>query len=237
MKTIQLPAVGKEGGWANHLIHYLVGRVLADKCGAALETPPWIGQKLFKLYDPPITNPVPAIKPKDVGKPFDGVIALPPFFSLPHRIVDPCFKRSLVQKTFQWRIPRVPLVGSLPKVIHRRRGDFAKHGFPWVTTECLFEEAHNVCDRPRGFVFVSDDSPHQKQIADDPDFLEDFLIMVHAKNLFVYPRSTFSQMAGLLGNGQIWFPTFYTMGKTGVKFFKADPEKDCWFQDRNNELP
>jgi hypothetical protein len=85
---------------------------------------------------------------------------------------------------------------------------------------------------------VSDFAPHDTGLFRKPlSFLEDFQTLMMAKNVFVYPRSTFSQLAALMGDGNIYMPYDYGTGPTTCKFRLADPSQPVIFPTKNNSLP
>ncbi|NJO65433.1 MAG: hypothetical protein HC836_47270 [Richelia sp. RM2_1_2] len=51
MNVIQCTCLGKMGRFGNCLFQYAFARAYAEKYGAVLEVPEWIGEKLFGLKD------------------------------------------------------------------------------------------------------------------------------------------------------------------------------------------
>ncbi len=62
MNTMQMSALGELGRWGNQLIQYCFARAYAEKYGAILEVPNWIGTEVFDLNDAPISDPLPRTK-------------------------------------------------------------------------------------------------------------------------------------------------------------------------------
>lgn len=236
-RVLQLPAIGTEGRFGNWMLHYLAGRILAEQAGAVVQTPPWIGEELFQLKDERITHPVPRMRPQEVGLAWEGVAALPPFFDIPHRILDPMITRANVQRIFRWQERFTRNGDCHPLVaVHVRRGDYLTDGFPIVCEDDLLAEVVRFGFNPAAVWWVSEDRPRRGGEPGNPEFLVDFFVLMNARNVFVYPRSTFSQLAALLGNGNIYMPYGYRNGHTPCRFELHDPAKPCFFETRNNNL-
>lgn len=229
-KVIQLPAIANEGRFGNRLIHYLVGKCYAESIGATVEIPKgWIGETLFEIDEPHITTPAPLLRSFDA---FDGTVALPPFFNMPHRLVDPCLTRPTVHRLFKWKPGWVRVRKRERRAIHVRRGDFLlEPDFPVVSKSDM-----RLIGGPQARL-VSEDAPTNTGLFPKSlSFLEDFQTLMLADDVFVYPRSTFSQMAALLGNGNIYMPFDYRPGPTTCKFRMVNPEQPVIFPTKNNSL-
>ena len=222
-KVVQLPAIASEGRFANRLVHYIVGKCYAEAIGATVEIPNgWLGETIFEINDPHIN-----------GR--SGATILPPFFNLPHRLVDPCLTRANVKRFLRWRPGWVRVTRRDRAAVHVRRGDYMTDGnFPIVSEVDLCLEASrfgNQCE------LVREDKPQSTGLFPDGiDFLEDFQRLMTAENVFVYPRSTFSQVAALLGDGNIYMPFGYVAGQSSCKFKLADTEQPVVFPTKNNNL-
>lgn len=223
-KVVQLPAIANEGRFANKLIHYLVGKCYAESIGATVEIPKgWLGETLFDINEPYIQN-VSDLETK---------ISLPPFFNLPHRMVDPCLTRSTVKRLFKWRPGFIRVRCREVATIHVRRGDFlTEKDFPVIPEKELVAVSGVNLAR-----VISEDRPSNSGIFPrEWSFLEDFQTLMLSENVFVYPRSTFSQMAALLGDGNIYMPYDYQAGRTTCKFRLVDPNEPVIFPTKNNSL-
>ncbi|MFD2369936.1 alpha-1,2-fucosyltransferase [Brevibacillus sp. GCM10020057] len=60
--VITMSTLGHNGRFGNQLFQYAFLKVHAKKHQLAVETPSWIGQYLFGLYDPPITKKLPMVR-------------------------------------------------------------------------------------------------------------------------------------------------------------------------------
>jgi hypothetical protein len=54
-----MSSLGKLGRFGNQLLQYAFLKICAHKSGARIECPPWVGQTLFGLNDPPIAKQLP----------------------------------------------------------------------------------------------------------------------------------------------------------------------------------
>jgi len=225
-KIVQLPAIANEGRFGNRLIHYIVGKCHAESIGATVQIPRrWVGETIFEINEPYID-------------PGHEAVVLPPFFNLPHRLVDPCLTRKNVKRLLKWRKDFLRVTDKKEAAIHLRRGDFLHLAdFPVVPRLELLNSVKRVKNIKSPHV-VSESEPSRTGLFSKAlSFLEDFQTLMMAENVFVYPRSTFSQMAALLGDGNIYMPYDYGKGHTSCKFRLADPEEPVIFPTKNNSLP
>lgn len=234
--VIQLPALHSEGRFANRLIHYLVGRYLAEQNGGSVQVPHWIGELMFDLRDPYYTVERQPINGQALLDKLHGVVALPPFFACPHAVVDPVFTRAFVQRVLPWRTSWLTTAPSSRVALHVRRGDYLTDpAFPNIPLATL-RRALAQCGFPeRDTMFVREDQPGPAYGAPWPfEFLGDFQRLMRADNVLVYPRSSFSQMAALLGTGNIYMPKWE--GTTHLCYERHDDAKPAIFPVRNNQL-
>jgi hypothetical protein len=67
--VLTMSSLGQLGRFGNQLFQYAFLRICAEKTGASIECPPWIGQTLFGHHDAAISQRLePAIEYKDNGK-------------------------------------------------------------------------------------------------------------------------------------------------------------------------
>ncbi|MEM1168897.1 MAG: hypothetical protein AAGJ08_07420 [Cyanobacteria bacterium P01_H01_bin.35] len=57
--VLTMSYLGKLGRFGNQFFEYAFLKICAEKSGAQVETPPWIGQKLFGHNDAPISKQLP----------------------------------------------------------------------------------------------------------------------------------------------------------------------------------
>lgn len=214
--------------------------MLSEQFNAQLETPHWLGEDLFQLKDKPISKPGMPMLPTDVGKDWTGRMELPPFFHVPHRVLNPCLTRENVQRVFVWRSkydvkPKPCEISDV--AVHVRQGDFyTSPGFPVVPMSIIEDAVERAGFNPQTATWVIESKPHKSSLI-GPHWLYDFKLLEWAENVFVYPRSTFSQMAALLGNGNIYMPYNYELKASAVQFKSVNPDEPVVFPTKNNNLP
>lgn len=234
MNVIQIPAIGKHGRFCNWLLHYLTGKYYAERVGAKVATHHWIGRDLFDLDDLLIQKEEQPISGHTYLKPFNGTIALPPFFFLPFDLYSKCLTRTFVQKTLKWKPEFLsPYIPKVEAAVHVRRGDYSYlTDFPWIELPEICEALNRCGEDPDDVEFVREDEPHQIGVYPyGYEHIEDFQILMKAKRIYVYPRSTFSQVAALLGNGEVYMPFGWTKGKSIVNYKPVDTAKPILFCD------
>jgi hypothetical protein len=142
-----MQSLGRNGRFANQLFQYLFMRIAADRRGGTLQTPSWIGQDIFGLKDPPITNPgTTVVKDEEITDPdlylnsdrpigdhleFWGWFQFHSRHYRPHRdfirklfILHPELRHQFDGVIEQLRALKRPIVA-----VHLRRGDYGKGYF------------------------------------------------------------------------------------------------------------
>ena len=85
--VLTMTSIGQLGRFGNQLFQYACLRICAEKSGAKVECPPWIGQTLFRHTDAPISQRLsPAVELKDEGESLFDVI--PEFIPYLEKLAD-----------------------------------------------------------------------------------------------------------------------------------------------------
>lgn len=85
--VLTMSSLGQLGRFGNQLFQYALLKISAQKSGAKVECPPWIGQTLFGHNDVPISKRLPpAIECRDVGESLFDVI--PEFIPYLEKLAD-----------------------------------------------------------------------------------------------------------------------------------------------------
>lgn len=201
VKTIALRFMGRFG---NCMFQYAFARGYAEKHGLRLETDPWIGQEVFEINDPPVSNDFPRMKEEDIPLGMGDVSFLSyaqnqgcsDFYSK-HQVMD------WFRLNHRWK-NRMQINPFYP-VAHYRSGDYLKSGYPVVSMNSIRNSVQKfgydssimiVCEEG---LCLTPDLPLGLQ------FLDDFIIMMKADILF-RSNSTFSWWAGALGCGKVYSP-------------------------------
>jgi len=225
-RILQLPELnGSHGRFGNMLIWYGLGRWLCEKYGATLQTPQWPGEQVFQIDDPPIEG-APCVLLSWPFSPemevWEGrAILNTAEYSFPTDFSNEDFWRWLpFRKEFEY--PHE--FKEYACAIHVRRGDFLlSDKWPIVAESAMLKAAR---DAGREHVtIVSEEAPHRNP--NHPaklGWLEDFLILCHAKTLFVYPASSFSGCAARFNTGTVYIPHDYHNGPTECRWEKRQPQ-------------
>lgn len=202
--------VNLEARWGNSLFKYAFARAYAEKVGAELQTTPWIGQKIFRLSDPPIERQLPDRYDMDLEK-WDGETDINlTGWGLHQKCL--IYSRSQVREwfTFQTRIEEA--VARIPHhelAAHLRHGDFVTMEDYVAISRTSYMKACRDFNLPvQNLIFVSEDRPAIIPVLEQGGigFLADFVRLMRAKVL-LRANSTFSFWAGILGeNERIFAP-------------------------------
>lgn len=209
MTIINAALIGRFG---NQLFQYAYARALSEKAGSELRTPPWVGQQIFEISDPPIEG----------GEVLNGYC---------QNQESMIYTRAQVRAWFRFRwdvaarlMPTVPSDDYL--IAHRRVGDYAASGYVVVSKESYRRAAVKFEYNPDKLRFVSDETPGICESFPPPlDFLPDFYRLMCASVLF-RSNSTFSWWAATLGHNEVFSPV--------IRGFEGGKEQDVPFVRGNS---
>lgn len=200
---------------------YCYGRALAEKRGLTFSCPPWIGDKIFDLNEPPSSlrcgaDDADAIVITDYCQNQDSLI----------------YTRKQVRDWFRFKPEIQAKLDTIPTtaeiVAHRRVGDYPDLGYVVVSygsyISAMVEFGYgNVKDRE--LTFVTEEEPlRHPDFTGDLAFLPDFYQLMKAKVLF-RGNSSFSWWAATLSDAEVYAPV--VAGLVGGK------EQDCQFVKGN----
>lgn len=205
MKLVQISTLGRNGRFGNQLFQYAFARTYAEHVGAILETPPWIGQELFGLHDPPISCMLPQRHESEVPSRPDNWVAgvdLLGWFQIDRLLAS--VSQSAVRRWFtlqpRWQnwFPKKRLYYA---ACHLRQGDFSTDaGNYCIISRASYVRAirqfvpHDCCT-----LWVEEDSPEVCEgLPPELAFLPDFMTLWRA-DILLRANSTFSWWAGELG--------------------------------------
>lgn len=217
---IQMSCLGKLGRFGNQLSEYAYARSYAERMGAVLQTPPWIGQKLFVgIDDPPITDPFPQLGLEEEPMGRVNINLFGYFF----RKFEKEYTADQARKYFQIKpeiLAQYPPRQEKYIAAHLRYGDMVRHQKKlWLVPQISFIRAMLLEGiDPEKVVWVSEEA--------GKPMMEDFITLMRADTLFI-SNSTFSFWAGVLGKN----PTIYSpvLPKHRVGFTECDFEKKLLF--------
>lgn len=220
MNVIAVKFLGRFG---NQCVQYLYARAWAEKYGCQLQTEPWIGQKIFEIDDPQIAQGLPRRSELDVT---EGEVNIE-FRGYAQMQRCMIYTRRDAIKWLRFRphlLSNLTPYASNRVMAHRRLGDYFGYGYPVVSHESYIAAAKKyLCPEP---TFVSEETAVvDSNFTGELKMLPDFYRLMTASSLF-RANSTFSWLAGLLGNGNVYSPIIN--GKVGGQ------EHDCEFVAGNH---
>jgi hypothetical protein len=204
LSIIQIPTLGKKGRLGNWLNLYTFARRLAESSGAILETPDWVGRRMFDLKDPLIES----VRGRQFE--FEEKAIYHPTYSIED------FRRYLPMN------PHIKVLASIHApylAVHIRRGDFMISDlWPQVPLEVI-EAGVRGLDLPwEQADLYMEEKPHKTLLPLSEPYMIDFCEMVLAKHLVIYPASSFSGFASMLNENNVYLPYDYKFGKTHCKW-------------------
>lgn len=192
--------------WGNQIFRYCYARAYAEKHGAQLQTTPWIGQKVFRLSDPPIENPnLPKRYDMDLEQ-WQGETNIDlTGWGLHQKCLLYTRAQAREWLTFQsWIEDAVTRVPRHDLAAHLRHGDFITMADYVAVSRVSYMKACRDFDLPvQNMVFVSEDGPAVIPMLEQAGigFLADFVRLMRAQ-ILLRANSTFSFWAGVLGENQ-----------------------------------
>jgi len=204
---VTVSCLGRHGRFGNQLFQYAYARAYAEKLGAQLQTPDWIGRRLFKNINEPIMQQ-------------KGDIDLFGYFQDPEHLA--LLSRRKLKEWYQFIEP--PRVPRHELVFHKRRGDYLNHTnlYAIVSDESYTKEAARYgFDPARAVVF--DDSKNSDAY-NEANLVRDFYAMMTCQSLF-RANSTFSWWAATLGTCRVFSPKVESRtGWVDVEFTEGNAE-------------
>ncbi len=206
-----------QGRFGNQVLQWLFCRALAEKTGAELRCSPWIGDRIFQIDSVPYVGPeLPRFHEHSIIQ-----WSLLPS-GLRHDVefrgyaqMQSCMIYTKAQAQ-QWLLFRQEIAYVLLNcalrfsgdaiVAHHRKGDMIGYSYPVVSRMSYRRAAWHFFgeDCPLGYVSEEEPGPHEG-LPDDLAFLPDFYRLMRAPTL-MRANSSFSFVAGLLGNGLVLSP-------------------------------
>jgi len=232
---VQVSCLGRFGRFGNQLFQYAFARTYAEKIGAKLETPPWIGQFLFGLKDPPLSR---CLRTKHEGELSSGDpsawgtnVDLFGYFQNKYTSVH-----LSKGKLREWYTLTDDIKRMFPKspqpyaACHIRQGDYAttySSNFCTIDKVC-YERALEKFPPGMPVVWVEENkSVHNANLPEELSWLEDWMTVFNADIVF-RGNSTFSWWGATLGHAtKVYSPQ--VSGRTG-------PHSDVEFVEGNHPL-
>lgn len=237
---VQISTLGRNGRFGNSLLQYCFARTYAERVGARLETPPWVGQTLFGFADPPISCALPQLHESEIsGSPADwrANVDLYGWFQL--RKTMACMSREDARRWFTFKpewTNRFPKKHPRYAACHLRQGDFPTD--PGRYCLVSMDSYQGAIRRyvPNGVlvVWVAENSPELANLPPELQFLPDFMTLLRS-DVLIRSNSTFAWWAGELGDHEaVYSPVVcpssgYLHGHHTVQFAVGNAEQHAPF--------
>ena len=233
--VVSISCLGHFGRFGNQLFQYAVARKFADMHGARLETPRWIGQRLFFIDDPPISGRLPRM----------------PIDHLPHGHVNVDlfgyfqFQAAIdilsVHELRQWYSFRPEWKARFTRprpyyiAANLRRGDYLSMtgSYAIVHEQSYIKACGKFGLDESSLVFIGEEHRRPDPFLDKQGlgFLSDFFSVMYA-DIILRANSTFSWWAALLSRSRVFSPL--VEGRTGdqtVDFVEGNWPRMCTSKD------
>jgi hypothetical protein len=185
---ITISCLGQHGRFGNQLFQYAYARAYAEKLGAELHTPDWIGKELFLDINEPIMQKM-------------GDVDLFGYFQDPEHLA--LLSKAKLKKWLRFKNP--PQVQKHDLVFHKRRGDYLNHSDIYAIVS---DESYTKAALKNGFnpeeAMIFDDSKNTEEY-NETKLVHDFYSMMTCNTLF-RANSTFSWWAATLGDCKVFSP-------------------------------
>ena len=245
-KVIQFSHLGRYGRFGNQMFQYAFARAYAEKYGATLQIPPWIGEKIFKnVSHQHCSGEFPVVRDDKI--PWGETnINLYGYFQ-----TKECFDILSESKLRKWFVFQdkwlefLSLQKSDDVIAHLRRGDYITKSalFCVISRESYLLACEKFGINKEKIIWLSEENPTIEQRMSDvcykkfiytmygsktcyddkgASFLPDFFRMVNAKVL-LRGNSTFSLWAAFFNKDKIFSPVVGNHGgKRDVEFVEGN---------------
>lgn len=214
-------SVSLQGRFGNQTLQWLFAYAFAKKHGMDFRCPEWIGERVFDLpkYER-LTEP--AFQTLNEHQLFDAIPVLTcgaqwkPVEFRGYAQMQKCASLYTKREAQAWLKlrPEIEAGGResnyahIPIIGHRRAGDYAGYGYPVVAIGSYIKACRDYgLDEEAMLVLSEERAQSETHLGLPPDlaFVADFYRMMKAPTL-LRGNSSFSFLAGLLGNGLVLSP-------------------------------
>jgi hypothetical protein len=208
-----------QGRFGNTVMQWLFCRAVSERYGYDLNCEEWIGERVFDIAIPRYTGPtLLRLNETELLSQVKGELAPKSdieFRGYAQMQESMVYTKRQAQSWLKIRPEHLAALDRLrqhhfPKdtiVAHHRKGDFISYSYPVVSRLSCRQQAHRYFGfGSRDITYVSEEFPLTATgLPDGLEFLPDFYRLMMAPTL-MRANSTFSFVAGLLGNGLVLSP-------------------------------
>jgi hypothetical protein len=203
------------GRFGNQCLQYAFARAYAEQQGLELQTQKWVGENIFEISPSPIRVNCDSLRRLDENSLLMmGHPAGEDFVYCSYSQIQACmiYSKTDLQRWFKFRPEIEEKLRAFwrphckPGVVaHRRVGDFIGYGYPVVSRVSYQRQAEKI-GLSHCLQYVTEEDPYLcPDIPDEYSFIADFWRLVQAP-ILLRGNSTFSWLAGALGNGVVYSP-------------------------------
>ena len=208
--VITVSCLGSMGRWGNCLFQYASARKYAEIHKCQLQTPEWLGEKVFNINHPRISHKFPKCD-LDILPCKKVDIDLYGYFQFQDIISKLNRKELKSWFTFkdEWK-ERFPKKKEFYAACHIRKGDYVSN-FSHIYCNISEKSYENKCSElninPSDIIYVREDKPEEYEDINalGLNFLPDFMTLVNA-DIILRANSSFSWWAATLSNAKIYSP-------------------------------
>ncbi len=215
------------GGAGGQMFQYAFARAYAEKYGAVLECPHWVGREVFTLTDPYNTvayGSLPPRRPMLEGITGETNVHLEGYMTSQAAMI---YTREQVRRWFTIKPELAEIIKTwLPPddyvVAHRRTGDYIRNNtYPVISRESYLHAAKKYGYDPAIVRFVEiEDQVKHPALPSSIEFLSDFYRLMNAPVLF-RGNSAFSWWASVLGDHKATYSPVVDGLKGGTEQFTS----------------
>lgn len=223
---IQCTQLGKLGRFGNQLFQYVFARAYAEKYNAVLETPGWVGEKIFKgISHQRPSCALPRTYPDgvpwgQVNVDLFGYFMGEQFFDL----LSESKVREWLQFKDEW-VEKFRKKENYNIVAHLRRGDYLvrRKRYCLITKKSYIEACKKRGLPADKIIWLSEETQEfTPELGDDLQFLPAFFKMVNA-DVLLRANSTFSLWAGFFNTNKVYSPLIgNALGFSDVEFVEGN---------------
>jgi hypothetical protein len=209
MNIITTKRLGTFGRWGNSLGLYSFAKKYSEIYQSTLQTPSWDGQKVFNIFDPPISVNLPQTDCDQVPWGETNIDLLGYYQNEKFlKIMNRKWLKNLFTFKQKW-IDLFPKPKPFYIAAHLRRGDYVglKSIYALISQQSYINACKKFDLNIEDIIWISEEKPIINQIAENEGipWLGDFMTIYNA-DIILRANSTFSWWGATLSNAKVYSP-------------------------------